>query len=59
VQDFFDAPTIAEIAERIGRARASAQAEVQKIDDLLKLVEQLSESEIRQLLSEPGDDTKE
>jgi acyl transferase domain-containing protein len=60
VRDLFDAPTIAELAERVEQTRHVAEREVEQIDEALRLVEQLSEDEIEALLAgqeSAGEDT--
>jgi acyl transferase domain-containing protein len=51
VRDLFDAPTVAELAERIEPTRHKAAQEVKQIDEMLQLVEQMSEAEIEALLA--------
>jgi acyl carrier protein len=51
VHDLFNAPTVAELAERIEGTGTTAQEDLKEIDQMLQLVEQLSEDELRQLLS--------
>ncbi|MCA1592426.1 MAG: SDR family NAD(P)-dependent oxidoreductase, partial [Acidobacteria bacterium] len=43
VHDLFNAPTVAELAERIDGAKAATQEDTDTIDQMLHLVEQLSE----------------
>jgi acyl transferase domain-containing protein/acyl carrier protein len=52
VRHLFDAPTIALLARNITQTRDDA---IDQIDQMLKLVEQLSENEIQELLSEQRD----
>lgn len=51
VRDLFDAPTVAELAERIEQTRHVDESDVERIDEMLQLVEQLSEAEIEALLA--------
>lgn len=51
VRDLFDSPTIGELAERVEQTRHSARRDVEQIDEMLQLVEQLSEDEIEALLA--------
>jgi acyl carrier protein len=59
VHSLFDAPTVAELAESIEKSGRAVQDDVEKIDRMLKLVEQFSEDEIRALLTEQEDTPKE
>jgi NADP-dependent 3-hydroxy acid dehydrogenase YdfG/acyl carrier protein len=52
VRHLFDAPTIALFARSIEQTREAAIDQNDQIDQMLKLVEQLSENEIQELLSE-------
>jgi acyl transferase domain-containing protein/NADP-dependent 3-hydroxy acid dehydrogenase YdfG/acyl carrier protein len=58
VRHLFDAPTIALLASSITQTRDAAHKQIDQIDQMLKLVEQLSENELQELLSEQRD-TKE
>jgi acyl carrier protein len=51
VNTLFESPTIADLAATIEKNIQSKQAEVDKITEMLGLVEQLSESEIQILLT--------
>jgi NAD(P)-dependent dehydrogenase (short-subunit alcohol dehydrogenase family)/acyl carrier protein len=51
VRDLFDAPTVALLAEKIEQARRLEERDVERIDEMLQLVEQLSEDEIEALLA--------
>ena len=55
VRDLFDAPTVAEIAERIESSRRSVEEDTDEVDQVLRLVEQLSEDQLRELLARQGD----
>jgi acyl carrier protein len=55
VRHLFDAPTIALLAGSITQTREAAHEQIDQIDQMLKLVEQLSENELQQLLSEQRD----
>jgi NAD(P)-dependent dehydrogenase (short-subunit alcohol dehydrogenase family)/acyl carrier protein len=55
MRHLFDAPTIAELTRSIAQTREAAIDQTDQIDQMLKLVEQLSENEIQQLLSEQRD----
>lgn len=55
VRDLFDSPTAAEIAERIESSRRSVEEDTDEIDQTLRLVEQLSEDQLRELLTRQGD----
>jgi len=52
VRHLFDAPTIALLARSIAQTHDAAHEQNDQIDQMLKLVEQLSENEIQDLLSE-------
>jgi len=52
IQDLFNAPTVAELAARIEGTKTTTQEDLDEIDQTLQLVEQLSEDELRELLSE-------
>ena len=51
VNTLFDAPTVASLATVIEQGSQAKQAELDKLTEMLSLVEQLSESEIQQMLS--------
>ena len=55
VRHLFDAPTIAELASIIAQTRESTAGETDRLAEMLKLVEGLSETEIQELLSEHKD----
>ncbi|MDT5062901.1 MAG: hypothetical protein QOH63_3360 [Acidobacteriota bacterium] len=55
VRHLFDAPTIAELASVIAQTREQASEDTDRIAEMLKLVEGLSENEIQKLLSEHKD----
>ncbi|HEV7376651.1 MAG TPA: SDR family NAD(P)-dependent oxidoreductase [Pyrinomonadaceae bacterium] len=55
VRHLFDAPTIALLARNIAQTREATHEQNDQIDQMLKLVEQLSENEIQDLLSEQRD----
>jgi hypothetical protein len=59
VRDLFDAPTISELAERVEQTRHRGRRDVEQIDEMLKLVEGLSEDEIEALLAEQESVTEE
>lgn len=52
IHDLFNAPTVAELAERIEGTKTTIQEGMDEIDQTLLLVEQLSADELRELLSE-------
>lgn len=52
VSTLFDAPTVTELAQHIEKARRPADREAEKIAELLQLVEQLDEDEVKKLLAE-------
>jgi acyl transferase domain-containing protein len=54
VHKLFDAPTIADLAENIQQHGPTAIDEVDKIAQMLQLVEQLSDSEVKARLAESG-----
>lgn len=58
LRDLFDAPTIAELAEKVEQTRYVAEREVEQIDEMLYLVEQLSEDEIEVLLAERAEEDR-
>jgi acyl transferase domain-containing protein len=52
MRNLFDSPTVAELCERIERMRQTAEKDIEQINEMLQLVEQLSEDEVRALLAE-------
>jgi amino acid adenylation domain-containing protein len=50
VQAVFDAPTIAQMAAAVDRARQTLDADVARMEEMLRLVEALPEDELRTLL---------
>jgi acyl transferase domain-containing protein/acyl carrier protein len=52
IHDLFNAPTVAELAERIEGTKTATQEDMDEIDQMLHLVEQLSEDKLKELLSE-------
>lgn len=52
MRNLFDSPTIAELAQIIEQSRQATDEDTNQIDEMLKLVEQLSEHEIHELLGE-------
>jgi amino acid adenylation domain-containing protein len=50
VQTVFDAPTIAEMAAAVDKARQALDADVARMEEMLRLVEGLAEDELRNLL---------
>lgn len=52
VQTLFDAPTVAQLAACVEAARQPAAREVERVAELLQLVENLSDAEVRALLSQ-------
>jgi acyl transferase domain-containing protein/acyl carrier protein len=52
MRNLFDSPTIAELALIIEQSRQATAEDTNQIDEMLKLVEQLSEHEIHELLGE-------
>jgi acyl transferase domain-containing protein len=50
VQAVFDAPTIAQMAGAVDRARQALDADVARMEEMLRLVEALPEDELRNLL---------
>jgi acyl transferase domain-containing protein len=59
VNAIFDAPTVAELAVIIGKNSSAMQENFEKIDQMLHLVENLSEEEIEALLIETEKSLKE
>ncbi|HEY0406021.1 MAG TPA: SDR family NAD(P)-dependent oxidoreductase, partial [Pyrinomonadaceae bacterium] len=51
LQLVFDSPTVADLAAALERSGQAARAEDEKIEQTLRLVEQLSESELHELLA--------
>jgi NAD(P)-dependent dehydrogenase (short-subunit alcohol dehydrogenase family) len=51
IQNLFDAPTVAKLAERIDASREESE-DMEAVERLLQQVEQLSESEVRSLLDD-------
>jgi acyl transferase domain-containing protein len=51
VNAFFDAPTIAQLAEHVHEATQKRQRDAEKVADVLGTVEQLSEEEVHRLLA--------
>jgi acyl transferase domain-containing protein len=52
VRELFDQPTVAELAERIKQKRQIAERELEQMDEMLRLVEQLPEAELEELLAQ-------
>ena len=55
VHNFFDAPTIAQMAEFIQTAKQMGQEDTEKIELKLEMIEKLSEDQVKRLLAEMKD----
>ena len=54
LRHLFESPTIAGLAEKIAPAEAPADPEEDRLEDVLSMIERLSESEVRELLAGQG-----
>ncbi|PYS90390.1 MAG: polyketide synthase [Acidobacteria bacterium] len=59
IRDLFEQPTVAGLVECIEHARQAAAADLEQLAEVVDLVEQLSEEELRALLAEQESQTSE
>jgi acyl carrier protein len=54
VRDIFDASTVSALAEKIDEKRHAAERDIEQMDEMLKLIEGLQDTDVAELLARPA-----